>query len=294
MRGIVVSVLAMAALLAPTATWAASYRITPDSQQLGPSQASAGSSVNVSTSSPGSGGNERLTRSSSTSTSSSGGGGSSSSAGIEYTTTTGETCLATPTQTPCYGVTRPTQAGPEARKAAEPVNPAALAAAVASRVYLEAGKIAASPSAHVAGLTGVASWFWLEPTPPSQTQSVALRGEHVTVSASPAPVQWAFGDGSQLTGGAGVPYRQGGTPSGAVRHVYETRCLPGDRGHDPKVLASCGPDGYQVQASVSWTITFTAAGPVTTSGTLPGRTTSATTSYPVSEARAFLTGANGR
>ncbi|HTB50842.1 MAG TPA: hypothetical protein VK701_07680 [Solirubrobacteraceae bacterium] len=165
---------------------------------------------------------------------------------------------------------------------------------MADRLSLGVGKIAASPSAQATGLTGAASWFWLEPTPATQTQTLASHSEQVTVSATVGSVQWIFGDGSQLTGGAGESYRPGAVPAGAVTHVYETRCLPGDQGHDPSVTASCGANGYEVRAAVEWAISYRASGPVTTAGTLPPRATEATIDYPVSEARAFLTGGGGQ
>jgi hypothetical protein len=107
-------------------------------------------------------------------------------------------------------------------------------------------------------------------------------------------VQWNFGDGTQLTAGPGVPYRLGAAAAGSVRHIYRTRCLPGDQGHDPYVLSSCGPNGYHTEAVVQWSITYQASGPVTTSGVLPGRSASTSLTYPVSEARAFLTAGGKR
>lgn len=147
----------------------------------------------------------------------------------------------------------------------------------------------ASPSTQTMGLTGAAAWFWLEPTPAARSVSVSLRGEQVTVSASAASVRWGFGDESELVAGPGVPYRPGTPPATAVRHIYETRCLPGDQGHDPYVLSSCGADGYTVAASVDWGISYQATGAVAASGALPSRSTETTLTYPVSESRAFLT-----
>jgi hypothetical protein len=96
-----------------------------------------------------------------------------------------------------------------------------------------------------------------------------------------------------VDGGPGTVYRAGAAPADAVKHVYETRCLPGDQGHDPYVLASCEADGYHLSASTTWTISFTATGPVEGNGQLASRTTSSGLVYPVSEARAFLTGGQG-
>lgn len=208
-----------------------------------------------------------------------------------YTTSTGERCIYFPTSNGiCFNIVTP--AAPA--EAAPPVNPAVLAAAAASRLPLGAGRIESSPSARVDGLTGADSWFWLSPAPAStRTVSVAARGEHVTVTATASTVRWTFGDGSSQAGGAGVPYQPGTVPSDAILHDYRTRCLPGDQGHDPNVLASCGTGGYTVTATLEWGVSFAAHGPITSSGTLSTRSTAASLTYPVSEARAFLSSAGG-
>jgi hypothetical protein len=171
------------------------------------------------------------------------------------------------------------------------VNPVVVAERAAARLSLAAGQIQASPKTE--GLTGAASWFWLSPTTSTHSLSVALGGERVTVVATPQSVRWSFGDDTNLSGGPGVAYRPGAVPAGTVRHVYQTRCLPGDQGHDPNVLPSCGPEGYTVEALVQWAISFTASGPVGGGGALPSRSTATSIVYPVSEARAFLTTAGG-
>ncbi len=162
-----------------------------------------------------------------------------------------------------------------------------------TRLQLSLAAIEASPAASRDGLAGAASWFWLGEAPGEQQRSLFLDGETVTVTADPSQISWSFGDGTTLEGGAGIPYRAGGAPAAAVTHVYQSRCLPGDQGRDPYVLASCGSDGYQVSASASWTISFTATGPLTESGQLPTRSSESGLAYPVSEARAFLTGGSG-
>ena len=143
-----------------------------------------------------------------------------------------------------------------------------------------------------AGLTGAQSWFWLDPAPRRQSLSISLAGETVNVIADPT-VDWRFGDGAVLDGGPGVPYGADAASSDAITHVYDTRCLSGDQGHDPYVLASCGQNGYSVSVLVVWRITFSAEGPVAGRGALPARTTEASTSYPVSESRAFLVSGGG-
>lgn len=293
-------ILAPAALAAVHAGWL--------SQQEGPSHASAGASITYSGHSPGRSGAPATPSSPGVPAS---GGGSpeppavptiSSSSPLYrsshpsgpgtfwYPPTGGQRCMYVPASNGiCFNVTSPTSG----RSSAPAVNPAALAASLAASINLQVGGIATSPSTRMAGLTGAASWFWLSPSPRSRSLSISLGGESVTVSAAPSGVRWSFGDGGQMTGGPGVPYRPGTPASGAILHIYRTRCLPGDQGHDPYVLSSCGPDGYQVDATVGWSISYQASGPVPASGALPPRASSTSIVYPVSEARAFLTSGRG-
>lgn len=298
-------------LVAPSLAQAASYAANWYSQQNGPSHAAIGGSVSVSSHSSGSSGegSEPTPGSESSGGAPSSGGPSPANPTLPstsprlanphpsgpnsfwYTTVNGERCIyEAASDGICFNVVTP--AAPE--EPAPPVNPAVLAAAAANRLSLGTGSIESSPSAHTDGLTGADSWFWLSPAPPStQTVSAAERGEHVTVTATASTVRWTFGDGSSMAGGAGVPYQPGSVPSDAILHDYQTRCLPGDQGRDPYVLASCGPDGYTVTATVEWGVTFTAHGPVTRSGALPTRSTADSLTYPVSEDRAFLASAGG-
>jgi hypothetical protein len=198
-----------------------------------------------------------------------------------YSDGAGHVCMYAPSSIlPCFTITGP-------GSAPVPLSPAAIAARVADRLSLSPGEIKASPTN--AGLTGAASWFWLDPAPATRQLSISLAGESVTVTATPQ-ISWRFGDGATLDGGPGVPYRAGPAPAEAITHLYQTRCLPGDQGHDPYVLASCSSDGYGVAAVVTWLISYRAAGPIAASGALPTRTTTSSVAYPVSEARAFLVG----
>ena len=190
----------------------------------------------------------------------------------------GRVCIYAPGSVlPCYTVVGPGGPG---------VDPAVIAASVADRLSLFPGRIRTSP--HVTGLTGALSWFWLDPAPRSEELTVSLAGETVAVVADPDTVEWRFGDGVELAGGAGTPYRAGQPPADAIVHEYETRCLPGDQGRNPYVLASCASSGYAVKVVVVWRISFSARGPIDASGTLPSRTTATSRPYPVSEARGFL------
>jgi hypothetical protein len=201
-----------------------------------------------------------------------------------YPDGSGHYCLYQPDSVlPCFTLTTPGGA------AVPDVGPETLAASAAAQIDVTAGQVQTSPAR--AGVTGAASWFWLDPPPTEQTKTVSLAGESVTVDATPK-VSWQFGDGINASG-AGVPYRAGSPPSDAVTHSYETRCLPGDQGRDPNVLESCGARGYQVIATVTWSFNYQATGPLGASGSLPARSTASGLAYPVSEVRAFLTGSTG-
>jgi hypothetical protein len=201
----------------------------------------------------------------------------------------GESCIYIPEGTPlCYRVADPARPARGGRR----IDPVALAAAAAARLPLVPGRIAVSPPRPRGGLTGVRSWFWLEPAPSTQRVSVSAGRETVTVTAVPG-VEWRFGDGPSGGRVGAAHYRPDRVPVGAEGHGYETRCPPGDRGRNPYVLSSCGADGYEVEASVTWSISYQASGPVDASGTLPARTTSTSIAYPVGESRAFLIAAGG-
>jgi hypothetical protein len=170
------------------------------------------------------------------------------------------------------------------------VDPGGLAQVIAASLSLTPGRIQMSPAA--GGLTGAASWFWLDAAPAAESVAVTLAGESLTVTAVPE-VKWRFGDGVAASG-TGVAYRPGPAPAEAVTHVYDTRCLPGDVGRNPYVLETCGERGYAVAAIVTWQVSYTASGLVAASGSLTPRTTTTSVVYPVSEARAFLVPAGSR
>ena len=195
----------------------------------------------------------------------------------------GESCIYIPDASPdCYAlVSAGGSSGPDV---------AGMASELAGELDLGLGGIAASPPASSDGLTGAQTWFWLAPGAGGPRLSLTLDGETVVVSADASQIDWSFGDGTTLAAGPGVPYQDGEVPADAVTHLYQTRCLPGDQGHDPFVLASCGADGYAVTATTTWAISFTATGPVSESGQLPSQTSQSELVYPVSEVRSFLNG----
>jgi hypothetical protein len=199
-----------------------------------------------------------------------------------YRPSPGQACVYIPHSTGiCYALVAPGRRPPDV---------SATASELADQLGLSLAGIDASPSAKVDGLAGEPSWFWLARAPGEEQRSITLAGETVTVTADPSQITWGFGDGGSVVGGPGVSYAVGAPPSDAITHVYETRCLPGDQGRDPYVLAGCASDGYHVLASTTWTISYAASGPISQSGQLPARSTESELVYPVSEVRAFLAG----
>lgn len=296
MRFAAPSLLVLATVLAAAACSAAarSIHIGAYSQLDSPSRASAGGSVHVRYRDPGSSGVSSPIASAPASPGSSTTytGSSDEPSGIDsadYVDRGGAVPCADPVVPgTCFRVpVAPGARGPRAR-GAPPVDPQVLAQLAVERLVMLPGSIRVSPSRQVKGLTGAPSWFWLDPAPTTESVTVAQGAESVTVTATPARVGWNFGDGDEIDGGPGRPYGEPADRRGAMRHRYRTRCLPGDQGRDPYVLASCTADGYQVQAGVQWTISFQAAGPIVAAGGLPPQTTTTTIAYPVTEVRGFL------
>lgn len=282
-----------------------SFRVGWSSQQVSPGRAKIGAAVEVTTGTPGS---HSVGPAPTDGGSSSEGGSSgyvyptlpadsprlrdSTPAGPDtlwYDDGGGRSCIYIPDSTPqCFTLSEDGEPG----AGSITIDPAAMAAEAADRLPLLPGAVAASPARSRGALTGVTSWFWLDPAPTTEQASVSVGPETVTVTAVPE-VGWHFGDTAGATRD-GSTYRPERVPNNATGHSYETRCLPGDRDRNPYVLSSCGADGYEVEATVTWTISYEATGPIVASGTLPTRTTSASATYPVGESRAFLTTAEAQ
>ncbi len=136
-----------------------------------------------------------------------------------------------------------------------------------------AGTVKVNPTP--AGLTGLASWFWLDPAPRVHTVQLP---DGYRVTQTPASVIWSFGDGATLDlpmpAGAGTAYPQAST----VQHTYERFSTA----------------GYAVGATVSWDVTWTLATGASTLGPYAlgtVRSTAASFRYPVEQAQAVLNGA---
>lgn len=157
------------------------------------------------------------------------------------------------------------------------VAPSDLASVARARLRLPAPGVASSPGG--AQLVHLPTWLWLASgwEPVSATASVP--GVTVTAVARPESATWSLGDGTTVTCmGPGTPYPSSGDPA---------RPSP-DCGHTYQRASASQPGRvYSVTASVRWSVSWTGAGE---SGSFPGMTTTATTSFQVLESQAVTTG----
>ena len=106
------------------------------------------------------------------------------------------------------------------------------------------GPLASAVSANPAstGLVGLDSWLWLQPAPPAAFIEESVGGTRYTISARPAGVTWAFGDGEvdRFAAGAGfgVPFPAEST----VTHMFQA---------DSRL-------GYVITASVAYVVSWSA------------------------------------
>ena len=144
------------------------------------------------------------------------------------------------------------------RPAAPPLTPATIAAHVADRLPLSSGEIKTSPP--VRGLTGAASWFWLDPAPATEQLTVSLAGEAVTVTAVPE-VEWQFGDGSGIDGGAGCSVPVGPGPRRTRSRTSTTRAACRATTAATRTCSrAAASNGYRLVATVSWRISYRPTG----------------------------------
>jgi hypothetical protein len=102
-------------------------------------------------------------------------------------------------------------------------------------------RVAANPAR--AGLVGLDSWFWLDPSPRAVTVHETEAGVDYAITATPTSADWDFGDGAgiRLAGPAG--YGQRYPQPSPVTHLYEAHSQA----------------GYAVHAWVRYVVTWTAS-----------------------------------
>ncbi len=100
--------------------------------------------------------------------------------------------------------------------------------------------VAANPGP--AGLVGLDSWFWLDPSPRALTIHEKDRGTDYSITATPRSAAWDFGDGVTASFSGPRGYGRAYPEQSPVTHVYEAH----------------NQAGYIVQASVRYDVTWTA------------------------------------
>jgi hypothetical protein len=156
-----------------------------------------------------------------------------------------------------------------------PVDPAVLAQQAIDGLRLPQPQIAASPNG--IQLVRLPTWLWLAGTSwQSQQASASVPGLTVTAVAEPVRAEWVMGDG------ATVACTSAGTKWTAS---YDVEAESPTCGHSYTRSSASAPGGeYAVSVTVEWTVSWSGGG---SSGTGPGMTTTASTSWPVAESQAI-------
>src|SRR5699024_4555049 len=158
----------------------------------------------------------------------------------------------------------------------EGVDFAAFAYAARAAFQLPAPGIAMSPSADTPILVQVPVWLWIAPPEwELQEATATVPGGAVTVTATPAAVLWALGDGATLTCGGHRPVHE---PARHDAAEPSPACGP--------PCTSAGSD-RQVEASVSWRVEWSSSDG--DGGVLDALVTTSTTTVQVTESSGVVT-----
>lgn len=155
------------------------------------------------------------------------------------------------------------------------VDPAVLAQDAIDRLRLPKPKIMASPAEYQ--LVRLPTWLHVGGDSWSaQSASASVPGLTVTATARPVKATWDMGDGSTvLCEGAGTKW----TPK------YSAKDSSPDCGHTYTRSSAHHPSGeHAVSVTVEWAVSWSGGG---VSGTAPGMSTTASTSWPVAESQAI-------
>ncbi|WP_176728621.1 hypothetical protein [Planobispora rosea] len=170
--------------------------------------------------------------------------------------------------------------GGEAGTGAPAITPLMVALMGRDRFTLPAPEIGSSPRPEDPQLVRLPIWLAVERDAWHPRTATATAGGITAIAvATPARVTWTMGDGITVTcKGPGTPYRESRDdprrPSPTCGHTYLES-------------SADAPDAeYRVTATITWNVTWAAAGQA---GTLPSLTTTATTAFRVAEAQAIVT-----
>ncbi|WP_052665145.1 hypothetical protein [Nitriliruptor alkaliphilus] len=139
-----------------------------------------------------------------------------------------------------------------------------------------------APDGQVLGVVGAESWWWTDVSEP-----VTARAEDgplwVEVTAQPQGLEVDPGDGSPS-----LTCPTGGTRYDFGRSYYD-QVGGSDCFHVYERTSAAQPDEtYTVTATVRWTLTWVAGGPLAGAGTLPADTTIETVALPVGEIQSVV------
>ncbi|MFV2021704.1 hypothetical protein [Micromonospora sp. LOL_023] len=156
----------------------------------------------------------------------------------------------------------------------------ALAQTARSRLRLPSPQIRTNPAAAPFVLVRVPVWLWVDPaTWGARSATASVPGVSVTATATPTQVVWSFGDGSDdlACSGPGEPWKRGTDPlaSSPCGHTYTSSS------------AVAAGSAFQLQATVTWSVTWSGAGD---GGTLAPLTTTSTVSVRVAQSQAIVGG----
>lgn len=156
------------------------------------------------------------------------------------------------------------------------IDPSVLAQQAVDALRLPAPRIAASPEG--AQFVGLATWLWLEDGSwEAQDARASVPGLTVTATAVPLEATWEMGEGTR------VLCEGPGTQWDPTKHAPEDES---ECGHTYSRTSAGAVDGvFTVEVTVQWAVSWSGGGE---SGTEPGMTTTASTSWPVAQSQAVV------
>ena len=104
---------------------------------------------------------------------------------------------------------------------------------------------------------GIPTWLWLQgPWAAVTSPPAAVAGESVTATASPTSVSWSMGDGHSTTcNGPGAAYSSADPSNPPCGYTYRI-----DSARQPQDGPSVNDRYFTVQATVTWSVTWTCTG----------------------------------
>lgn len=155
--------------------------------------------------------------------------------------------------------------------------PSALAIQAADSLTLPSPVVNLNPSSF--SVVNLNSWLWIDPQMWHSFSATATAGSvTATAVAVPDSVSWSMGDGHTVVcGGPGSPYQP--TVSNAEQTTDCSYTYPESSAGQPSVDGDPNDGAFDVTATVTWTVSWSATGVIGGGGSLPPLHTSS--SVPV-------------